>query len=390
MQPALAHSFPQIRNSIRAKKIISVGTPAENNLVGKNLLHIHPKPEFIPISTLTPKLGRQKSSRHTIEELSSALKGADSHTIIITDIGQNPRESRFEEIVQVAAEKSKGAQVYLLTSRDECIGNPFALDDFVLGRSFSPALLQNVKVFFYQGQEKVIQSIVRLHEDHLNHEKKPGESLLVVEDYPSHYTSFLNTLFDITHHRTRVLLARTFEEAEKIINECKDLLSGAILDIETPRGGHLVSDGWPLLVDKIKKYDERTPIVVQSAQQEWAQQAASEHRVFSIWKDDPIFLQELKRIINDYFGFGDFVFRTPDGKEVARAHSLLQVYGLIMTMNSESLRYHAERNDFSHWLWLHGHKELAHKFKPIHSEDTNELRSQLQELIEPYLQLKRK
>lgn len=389
MKAAAAQHLPSIRNALRAKTIITVGTPAENNLVAKNISHIRPKLEFIPISTLTES-GGQKNASSTVRELASNVKGKGKNTLVITDVGESPRESRFEEISQAVSEKSEGAAVYLLTSRDECVRNPFALDEFVRGRNFDPATLGNVRVFFYQGQEQVVQSIVRLHEDHLNHARKPNKSLLVLEDYPNYYTGFLNHLFSITQHRTRVLLARTFEEAEKIIQACKSELAGAILDIQIPKNSRMSSDGWRLLVDQIKKHDERTPIVVQSANKDWALQAASEHRVSSLWKGDPIFLQELKRVINDYFGFGDFVFRTPDGKEVARANSLLQVYALILTMNGESLRYHAERNDFSHWLWLHGYKRLANEFHPIQSKDADELRLQLTEFIEPYVRIGRK
>jgi hypothetical protein len=387
MHSAAAQHFSQIRSPARAKTIITVGTPAENSLVAKNIWHMRPKLEFISISTLTDSNG-QKSAASTMHELESKLNGKDNRTLVITDIGESPRESRFEEIAQAVSKKSNGAAVYLLTSKSECVVNPFAFQDFILSRGFNPQMLQGVKVFFYQGQEQVIQSIVRLHEDHLNHGRKPAKSLLVLEDYPNYYTGFLNHLFGITQHRTRVLLARTFEEAEKIVAACKSELAGAILDIQTPRSGGMASDGWRSLVDQIKTHDERTPIVVQSANRGWAEQAASEHRVSSLWKDDPIFLQELKRIINDYFGFGDFVFRTPDGKEVARAKSLLQVYALISTMNGESLRYHAERNDFSHWLWLHGYKRLANEFHPIQSENEAELRQQLTALIESYVKIR--
>ena len=64
------------------------------------------------------------------------------------------------------------------------------------------------------------------------------------------------------------------------------------------------------------------------------------------------------------FGFGDFIFQTPDGKVVGRAANLKTLEEQLKVVPIESIRYHAERNDFSKWLKARTEFWLAHKLRP--------------------------
>ncbi len=67
----------------------------------------------------------------------------------------------------------------------------------------------------------------------------------------------------------------------------------------------------------------------------------------------------------DEMGFGDFIFRLPDGKtEVARATDLNELETLLHTVPAESIAYHGERNHFSHWLMARTEFALAQKLRP--------------------------
>jgi len=46
----------------------------------------------------------------------------------------------------------------------------------------------------------------------------------------------------------------------------------------------------------------------------------------------------------------DFVFRTSDGAEVARASDMNALEAQLHTVPEESIAYHSQRNDFSRWL----------------------------------------
>ena len=64
------------------------------------------------------------------------------------------------------------------------------------------------------------------------------------------------------------------------------------------------------------------PIVLQSSRTEFMERAYEEEFSF-LQKRSPTLLGDLRRILTEEMGFGDFVFRLPDGStEVARAADL--------------------------------------------------------------------
>jgi hypothetical protein len=76
-------------------------------------------------------------------------------------------------------------------------------------------------------------------------------------------------------------------------------------------------------------------------------------------------LGDLRHILTEEMGFGDFVFHLPDGAtEVARAADLNALEQALATVPEESLAYHAERNHFSHWLMARTEFALAQRLRP--------------------------
>ena len=61
---------------------------------------------------------------------------------------------------------------------------------------------------------------------------------------------------------------------------------------------------------------------------------------------------DLREIISEHFGFGDFIFRNPDTfEEVARVRNLKELQNIIFSIPKESLLYHISRNHVSRWLY---------------------------------------
>ncbi len=81
-------------------------------------------------------------------------------------------------------------------------------------------------------------------------------------------------------------------------------------------------------------------------------------------KDTPNLALLLRRFMTEYFSFGDFVFRTPEGHEVGRASDLKSLREQLRYVPEASVRYHAERNHFSNWLKARTEFWLAHKLRP--------------------------
>jgi hypothetical protein len=71
----------------------------------------------------------------------------------------------------------------------------------------------------------------------------------------------------------------------------------------------------------------------------------------------------------DNFGFGDFVFRRPDGTEVGRAADLRGLEEELRRVPAESVAYHAVRNHFSKWLKARTEFALAHELRPRRVSD---------------------
>ncbi|MCK5836354.1 MAG: phosphoenolpyruvate synthase PpsA, partial [Desulfobacula sp.] len=75
------------------------------------------------------------------------------------------------------------------------------------------------------------------------------------------------------------------------------------------------------------------------------------------------------RIHESYLGFGDFVFRLPDGREIARAGDLMAIEKLLSEIPDESIVYHAMNNDFSRWFMARSEIYFALKLRPYKVSD---------------------
>src|SRR5206468_13040832 len=128
------------------------------------------------------------------------------------------------------------------------------------------------------------------------------------------------------------------------------------------------------------------PVVLQTSRTEFRPRPHAEGYSF-LRKRSPTLLKDLRRILPDQFGFGDFVFRMPDQSEVGRARDLSELEELLQTVPADSLMFHAQRNHFSHWLMARTEFALAAKLRPRRASDLNgpeHLRHDLIESINDY------
>jgi len=65
----------------------------------------------------------------------------------------------------------------------------------------------------------------------------------------------------------------------------------------------------------------------------------------------------------------EFVFHTPDGKEMGRAKSVPELFARIKTVPLASVLYHANGKHFSPWLEMMGERMLAIKAKAVSGND---------------------
>ena len=164
--------------------------------------------------------------------------------------------------------------------------------------------------------------------------------------------------------RPKILLAQNFEEAWELYERYAGNVLGIITDVSFPRGGELDHEAGIRLAEEVRARDEDLPILIQSMESEHEEQALAVGAEF-MSKHSPHLLEDLRQYILDHFGFGDFVFKLPDGTEVMRAHPACgRCCRRLAEVPDESLIYHAGRNHFSAWLKARTEFELASMMRP--------------------------
>jgi CheY-like chemotaxis protein len=268
------------------------------------------------------------------------------------------------------------------------------------------------RIFLWQGTARILISIVKYIEDKRNvlHDtyNMNVPVMLVVEDDIRYYSVFLPVIYtelisqsrrllseglNVAHKlvrmraRPKILLCSDFEDAERQVLKYREYLVGVVSDVEFPRGGELTPEAGFELARMVRQTVRDVPIVLQSGRTEFMEPAYRQGFSF-LQKRSPTLLGDLRRIMVDEMGFGDFIFRLPDGRtEVGRATDLNELETLLDTVPEESLAFHAERNHFSHWLMARTEFALAQKLRPrkvSDFEDTEHLRRDLIASIAEY------
>jgi len=136
-----------------------------------------------------------------------------------------------------------------------------------------------------------------------------------------------------------------------------------ISDVDFPLKGKKNPLAGTTLVSQIKARRDDIPILLQSSREENSR-LAEELKVSFVYKHSPRLLEEVRSFMLDNFGFGDFIFRNPDGSETGRASDMTAMGKILPSIPDESVKYHAERDHFSNWLKARTEFRLAEKVKP--------------------------
>ena len=230
-------------------------------------------------------------------------------------------------------------------------------------------------VFCWLGNTNLIMSIIKLIEDKMNIEHDIAEAgvqmILLVEDSIRFYSSLLPMLYGyilaqsqhfsteaLNPHsamlrmrgRPKVVLARTYEEAMELYDRYADNTLGVISDCRFPKGGEKDSEAGLKLLRAIRERNEYVPLILQSSESENRAKAEAEHFHF-IDKNSKAMSIDLRDIMEEHMGFGDFIFRDPKThEEVMRVRTLKELQDNIFKIPYDSMLYHISRNHMSRWL----------------------------------------
>jgi hypothetical protein len=173
--------------------------------------------------------------------------------------------------------------------------------------------------------------------------------------------------------RPKILLATTYEEALIVYNTYRDYLLCVISDMRFPKDGVLSDTAGFDLIQTIKKEFPNIPSVLQSSDPENARFAHALRSSF-INKNSESLLQDMKSFINYYLGFGNFVYRDTQGKQIAVAKTMKEFENYLETIPEDSLVYHAMKNHFSLWLMARGEVNIAKTLGPMRVSEFESLK----------------
>jgi CheY-like chemotaxis protein len=244
------------------------------------------------------------------------------------------------------------------------------------------------RAFVWQGDHRLFLAIIKYLEDRMNVEHDAStagvHSIIVVEDSVRFYSSYLPMLYEevvkqtqslmaeggnLTQRlirmraRPKILLATTYEEAEELYNKHRETILGVIADVAFPRGGKEDPTAGLQFARLVRGANPDRPVLIQSTDLVHRWQAEALGARF-IHKLSPSLLADVRAFMRDYLGFGDFVFRQPEGNEVARATDLASLAEALRGIPAQSLLFHARRNHFSAWLMARTEFDLAYALRP--------------------------
>ncbi len=260
------------------------------------------------------------------------------------------------------------------------------------------------KAFIWSGESKIFLAIIKYIEDKMNVEADTAlvgvRVIILVEDSVRFYSSYLPLIYTEIMRQTaalmseslnianrllrmrarpKILLADSFEEGLLLFEKYKKYLLGLISDIKFPRNGQDDAVAGIQLVEEFKKEIEDLPVLLQSSDTGKAELAVACGASF-LNKKSPTLLNDLSAFINQNFGFGDFVFRLPDGTNLARASNFRAMEKCLAEVDAESLIYHGNKNHYSNWLMARTEFDLASRLRPkkvTEFTNNNELRAYL-------------
>jgi hypothetical protein len=249
------------------------------------------------------------------------------------------------------------------------------------------------KIFIWSGNSDLLLALVKNAEDGLNVDYDTRRAkvrvLILVEDSPVYYSSFLPLIYkEIVRQtqavlevglneehrlltmraRPKILLATTYEEGMALFDKFRPFVFGIIADTRIPRNHKLDNEAGFELLAKIRAEIFDLPLLMMSSEPKNREKAAEVPAVF-LDKNSPNLLAELHDFFINHLGFGDFVFRLPGGREVARASSLRELEEKVATIPEESLWYHGRHNHFSRWLMARSEVALASSFREVSASD---------------------
>ncbi|MBT8352850.1 MAG: phosphoenolpyruvate synthase PpsA, partial [Deltaproteobacteria bacterium] len=254
------------------------------------------------------------------------------------------------------------------------------------------------KLYVWYGNSDLLLALIKNAEDRMNvaydTERAKVRVIILVEDSPIYYSSLLPILYkeivmqtqavmeeslNDEHRilrmraRPKILVAENYEDAENLYRKFKPYLLTVFSDVRFPRNGKIDNHAGFSLLSMIKKEIPDIPLLNLSSEETNRKKAKKIPASF-LNKNSPTLHSEIRSFFKDRLGFGDFIFRLPNGREIARASNLRAMEKILPSIPDESVFFHASRNHFSSWLMARSEILLASRLKPLKTSDFSNIK----------------
>jgi hypothetical protein len=249
------------------------------------------------------------------------------------------------------------------------------------------------RIFIWSGDSDLLLAIVKSMEDERNAaadtRKAMVRVLLLVEDSPLYTSYFLPLIYKEVVNQTqevleeslnqehrllkmrarpKILVAKDYEQAMALYRLYGDYLFGVISDTRYPKAGIETADAGYTFLSEVHQKIPDLPLLLISNEPTNRKLAEKVPAKF-LDKNSDNLLAEIHQFFIGTLGFGDFVFRRPDGSEIVRAANLKDLERILPDVPDEPLLYHAVRNRFSNWIMARGEFALASRLREARAEE---------------------
>lgn len=273
------------------------------------------------------------------------------------------------------------------------------------------------KIFVWCCEADLLLAIVKNVEDHRNVDADTRRAMvrviIYVEDSPLYRSLFLPLIYSEVVRQTqsvldeslnerhrilrmrarpRILMATTYEEAIALYRAYKPYVFAIISDARYRRAGRLDNRAGLDFLGQVRGEVPDLPLLLVSTEPANREAAEAIPAIF-LDKNSPLLRERMHRFFLEHLGFGDFIFRLPDGRAIASAADLGEFERQLRLIPEASLRYHALRNHFSNWVMARAEVILArrlHKDAFASLDKPGDLRDDLVEKVHSLRKLRQR
>jgi len=250
------------------------------------------------------------------------------------------------------------------------------------------------KIFVWNGYSKLFVAMIKYIEDlrNVDNDTQIGtvQVILLIEDSIRYYSRYLPELYSVVLNQTKVLLeeersvetnkivrmrwrpkillAASYEEALDLFKRYEPYLLTVISDIRYPVNGVDDPEAGFKFLTEVKARRPETPVLLQSSEDENRNKAYARGAEF-VDKNSNTLGHDMISFFQTHLGFGPFVFRMPDGRELLRAATMDEFETQLRTIPVESIFYHSRKNHFSTWFMARGEVKIARVMRNYSADD---------------------